>query len=148
VIALDGITDPRNLGAIIRSASAFGAHAVVIPERRSAGMTATAWKTSAGAATRVPVTRATNLTNVLKQAKAQGYYVAGLDGGGDVELPQLDLATEPLILVVGSEGKGISRLVSETCDQIVSIPIDSAMESLNASMAVGIALYDIALKRR
>jgi 23S rRNA (guanosine2251-2'-O)-methyltransferase len=111
-------------------------------------MTATAWKTSAGAATRVPVTRATNLTNVLKHAKAQGYYVAGLDGGGDVELPQLDLATEPLILVVGSEGKGISRLVSETCDQIVSIPIDSAMESLNASMAVGIALYDIALKRR
>jgi 23S rRNA (guanosine2251-2'-O)-methyltransferase len=148
VIALDGITDPRNLGAIIRSASAFGAHAVVIPERRSAGMTATAWKTSAGAATRVPVTRATNLTNVLKHAKAQGYYVAGLDGGGDVELPQLDLATEPLILVGGSEGKGISRLVSETCDQIVSIPIDSAMESLNASMAVGIALYDIALKRR
>lgn len=147
VIALDGITDPRNLGAIIRSASAFGSQAVVIPERRSAGMTATAWKTSAGAATRVPVTRATNLTNVLKQAKQAGYYVVGLDGGGDVDLPGLQLADEPLIVVVGSEGKGISRLVSENCDQIVSIPIDSAMESLNASMAVGIALYEIARKR-
>ncbi|MGO1320908.1 MAG: 23S rRNA (guanosine(2251)-2'-O)-methyltransferase RlmB [Galactobacter sp.] len=148
IIALDGITDPRNLGAIIRSASAFGAQAVMIPERRSAGMTATAWKTSAGAATRIPVTRATNLTTVLKKAKAQGYYVAGLDGGGDVDLPQLELAKEPLIVVVGSEGKGISRLVSENCDQIISIPIDSGMESLNASMAVGITLYDISLKRR
>ncbi|MDR2254942.1 MAG: 23S rRNA (guanosine(2251)-2'-O)-methyltransferase RlmB [Arthrobacter sp.] len=147
VIALDGITDPRNLGAIIRSASAFGAQAVVIPERRAAGVTATAWKTSAGAAARVPVTRATNLNSVLKTAKTQGYYVLGLDGGGDVQLPGLELATEPVIVVVGSEGKGLSRLVSENCDQIVSIPIDSAMESLNASMAVGITLYEISRKR-
>ncbi|WP_394159864.1 23S rRNA (guanosine(2251)-2'-O)-methyltransferase RlmB [Galactobacter valiniphilus] len=147
VIALDGITDPRNLGAIIRSASAFGAQAVVIPERRAAGVTATAWKTSAGAAARVPVTRATNLNSVLKTAKTQGYYVLGLDGGGDVLLPGLELATEPVIVVVGSEGKGLSRLVSENCDQIVSIPIDSAMESLNASMAVGITLYEISRKR-
>lgn len=147
VIALDGITDPRNLGAIIRSASAFGSQAVIVPERRSVGVTATAWKTSAGAAVRVPVARATNLTNVLRQAKQDGYYVIGLDGGGDVELPNMDLATDPLIVVVGAEGKGLSRLVSETCDHIVSIPIDSAMESLNASMAVGITLYDVSQKR-
>jgi len=147
VIALDGITDPRNLGAIIRSASAFGSQALVIPERRAAGVSATAWKTSAGAAARVPVTRATNLTSVLKAAKHEGYYVLGLDGGGDVTLPGLDLAAEPVIVVVGNEGKGLSRLVAENCDQIVSIPIDSTMESLNASMAVGISLYEISRKR-
>lgn len=147
LVALDGITDPRNLGAIIRSASAFGSQAVIVPERRSVGMTATAWKTSAGAAARVPVTRATNLNSVLKHAKTQGYYVVGLDGDGDVSLPGLELATEPLIIVVGSEGKGLSRLVAENCDQIVSIPIDSSMESLNASMAVGIVLYESSRKR-
>ncbi|MDR7292970.1 23S rRNA (guanosine(2251)-2'-O)-methyltransferase RlmB [Pseudoglutamicibacter albus] len=148
VVALDGITDPRNLGAIIRSASAFGAGTIVIPERRTVGVTATAWKTSAGAAARVPVARATNLTQVLRQAKQNGFYVLGLDGGGDVSLPELELADEPLIVVVGNEGKGLSRLVSETCDQIVSIPINAAMESLNASMAAGITLYEIANKRR
>ncbi|RKW69809.1 23S rRNA (guanosine(2251)-2'-O)-methyltransferase RlmB [Galactobacter caseinivorans] len=147
VIALDGITDPRNLGAIIRSASAFGSQALMVPERRAAGVTATAWKTSAGAAARIPVTRASNMTSVIKHAKQMGYYVVGLDGGGDVDLPGLELASEPLIVVVGAEGKGLSRLVAENCDQIVSIPIDSAMESLNASMAVGIALYEISRKR-
>jgi len=146
-VALDGITDPRNLGAIIRAASAFSGHAVIVPERRSVGMTASAWKTSAGAAVRVPVVRATNLTNALKAMKDQGVYVIGLDGDGDVELPGLELATEPLCIVVGSEGKGLSRLVGETCDQIVSIPIDSAMESLNASMAVGITLYEVSRRR-
>jgi 23S rRNA (guanosine2251-2'-O)-methyltransferase len=146
-VALDGITDPRNLGAIIRAASAFSGHAVIVPERRSVGMTASAWKTSAGAAVRVPVVRAPNLTNALKAMKEQGVYVIGLDGDGDVELPGLELATEPLCIVVGSEGKGLSRLVGETCDQIVSIPIDSAMESLNASMAVGITLYEVSRRR-
>lgn len=147
IVALDGITDPRNLGAIIRSVSAFAGDAVVLPERRSTGVTATAWKTSAGAAARVPVAKATNLNRTVEQAKAQGYFVVGLDGGGDVELPGLDLATEPLLIVVGSEGKGLSRLITENCDQIVSIPIDSTMESLNASMAVGIALYEVARRR-
>lgn len=146
-IALDGITDPRNLGAIIRSASAFGAHAVIVPERRSVGMTASAWKTSAGAAARVPVARATNLTAALKSMKQAGVYVIGLDGDGDIDLTGLPLATEPLCIVVGSEGKGLSRLVRETCDQIVSIPIESAMESLNASMAVGITLYEVSRLR-
>ncbi|MGJ9404423.1 23S rRNA (guanosine(2251)-2'-O)-methyltransferase RlmB [Arthrobacter sp. KK5.5] len=146
-VALDGITDPRNLGAIIRSVSAFSGHGVIVPERRSVGLTASAWKTSAGAAVRVPVARATNLTSTIKAMKALGVYVVGLDGDGDVSLPELGLATEPLCIVVGSEGKGLSRLVRETCDQIVSIPIDSGMESLNASMAVGISLYEVSRRR-
>ncbi|QCU78811.1 23S rRNA (guanosine(2251)-2'-O)-methyltransferase RlmB [Citricoccus sp. SGAir0253] len=146
-IALDGITDPRNLGAIIRSASAFSAHGVVVPARRSVGVTATAWKTSAGAAVRVPVAQAGNLNTALQEFKKLGIFVLGLDGGGDRSLPGLPLATEPVCLVVGSEGKGLSRLVREHCDQVVSIPIASDMESLNASMAVGISLYEIAVQR-
>lgn len=146
-VALDGITDPRNLGAIIRSVSAFSGQAVIVPERRSAGVTASAWKTSAGAVARVPVGMATNLTRVLQQLKDQGVFVVGLDGDGHVELPGLELADQPLCIVVGSEGKGLSRLVAENCDQIVSIPIDSAMESLNAAMAVGISLYEVSRLR-
>lgn len=147
LVACDSITDPRNLGAILRASAAFGANGVLIPERRSAGVTATAWKTSAGAAARLPVARAKNLTQAIKDAKSQGYFVLGLDGEGDVDLPGLQLAEEPLIVVVGSEGKGLSRLVRENCDQIVSIPISSSTESLNASMAVGISLYEIATLR-
>jgi 23S rRNA (guanosine2251-2'-O)-methyltransferase len=147
LVALDGITDPRNLGAIIRSVSAFTGNAVIVPERRSVGVTASAWKTSAGAAARVPVTKAANLNRTLEELKGMGYFVVGLDGGGEVSLPGLELATEPLVIVVGSEGKGLSRLVMENCDQIVSIPIDSTMESLNASMAVGITLYEVSRRR-
>ena len=148
IVVLDGVTDPRNLGAVVRSASGFGAHGVVIPERRSAQMTASAWKTSAGAATRVPVARAVNLTRQLKSYQQAGLMVVGLDSEGDVDLPDLDLADGPLVLVVGSEGKGISRLVTETCDQIVSIRMASGLESLNAGVATGIALYAIDQMRR
>ena len=147
VVALDGITDPRNLGAIIRSVAAFGGHGVIVPERRSVGMTASAWKTSAGAAARVPVALAGNLTRTLEDYRKAGYFILGLDMDGDVELPALDLASEPLVIVVGSEGKGLSRLVSETCDQIVSIPMSSAVESLNAGIATGVTLYEIARQR-
>lgn len=147
IVALDGITDTRNLGAIIRSVSAFSGHAVIIPERRSAGVTAAAWKTSAGAAVRVPVAKAPNLNRAIGAFQKMGFFVLGLDGDGDVALPDLTLAQEPVCIVVGSEGKGLSRLVRENCDQIVSIPIDSAMESLNASMAVGISLYEISRQR-
>lgn len=147
LIALDGITDPRNLGAIIRSGSAFDADGVIVPERRSVGVTATAWRTSAGAAARVPVAQAGNLNTTLVELHRAGYFVLGLDGGGDVSLPGLSLATEPLVLVVGAEGKGLSRMVREHCQQIVSIPINSDMESLNASMAVGISLYEISVQR-
>ncbi len=146
-VALDGITDPRNLGAIIRSVAAFGGQAVVVPQRRSVGVTATAWKTSAGAAARVPVAMASNLTNTLKDFKARGVFVLGLDGGGDVSLPELQLASEPVMLVVGSEGKGLSRLVTEQCDAVVSIPIEASTESLNAGIAAAVALYAISQRR-
>lgn len=147
LIALDGITDPRNLGAIIRAGSAFDADGVIVPERRSVGVTATAWRTSAGAAARVPVAQAGNLNTTLTELHKAGYFVLGLDGGGDVSLPGLELATEPLVLVVGAEGKGLSRMVREHCQQVVSIPINSEMESLNASMAVGITLYEVSVGR-
>ncbi len=147
IVALDGITDPRNLGAVVRSAAAFGGHGVVVPERRAAGMTAGAWKTSAGAAARLPVARATNLTRALEQLKAYGCFVVGLDMDGELELPQLAMAHDPLVIVVGSEGKGLSRLVREACDMIVSIPMHAATESLNAGVAAGVALYEVARRR-
>ncbi|MGN6780531.1 MAG: 23S rRNA (guanosine(2251)-2'-O)-methyltransferase RlmB [Marmoricola sp.] len=143
IVALDSVTDPRNLGAVVRSASGFGAHGVLIPERRAAGMTASAWKTSAGAAARVPVAQAVNLVRQLKAYQDAGCMVVGLAADGDVALPDLDLADGPLVIVVGSEGKGLSRLVSETCDQLVSIPMASSLESLNAGVAAGIALYAV-----
>ena len=147
IVALDGITDPRNLGAIIRSVAAFGGHGVVVPERRSVGMTASAWKTSAGAAARVPVAQCSNLTRTLQDYRKAGFFVLGLDMDGDVTLPELALAKEPLVIVVGSEGKGLSRLVRETCDQIVSIPMSSVVESLNAGIATGVTLYEVARRR-
>ncbi|PZU31184.1 MAG: 23S rRNA (guanosine(2251)-2'-O)-methyltransferase RlmB [Microbacterium sp.] len=147
LVALDGVTDPRNLGAIIRSTAAFGGQGLIIPQRRSAGVNSAAWKTSAGAAARIPVAMAPNLTTTLKEFKKQGVFVLGLDGGGDVSLPALELADRPVIIVVGSEGKGLSRLVTETCDQIVSIPISSATESLNAGIAASVALYQVATIR-
>ncbi|MET0724855.1 MAG: 23S rRNA (guanosine(2251)-2'-O)-methyltransferase RlmB [Leifsonia sp.] len=147
LVALDGVTDPRNLGAIIRSTAAFGGHGVIVPQRRSVGMTASAWKTSAGAAARTPVAMASNLTRTLKDLKDAGVFVLGLDGDGDVSLPGLALADRPVVVVVGSEGKGLSRLVTETCDAIVSIPISSATESLNAGIAASVTLYEISKLR-
>ena len=147
LVALDGVTDPRNLGAIVRSVAAFGGQGVIVPQRRSVGMTASAWKTSAGAAARIPVAMASNLTQTLKDLKSRGVFVLGLDGGGDVSLPGLELAKQPLVLVVGSEGKGLSRLVTETCDAVVSIPIESGTESLNAGIAVSVALYEVSKLR-
>ena len=147
IVALDSVTDPRNLGAVVRSAAGFGAHGVLVPERRSAGMTASAWKTSAGAAARLPVAQATNLTRQLKAYQEAGCMVIGLAADGDVSLPDLDLADGPLVVVVGSEGDGLSRLVAETCDQLVSIPMATSLESLNAGVAASVALYAIAQQR-
>ncbi|WP_084125540.1 23S rRNA (guanosine(2251)-2'-O)-methyltransferase RlmB [Demequina sp. NBRC 110054] len=144
IVVLDHIQDPRNLGAILRSAGAFGATGVVIPERRSASVTVAAWKVSAGAAARVPVARATNIARTLEDYKKAGVFAIGLDGGGDVDLHESNLLDGPLAIVVGSEGDGLSRLVSEKCDQIVSIPIAATTESLNASVATSIALYEAA----
>jgi 23S rRNA (guanosine2251-2'-O)-methyltransferase len=148
VVALDSVTDPRNLGAVVRSAAGFGAHGVLVPERRAAGMTASAWKTSAGAAARLPVARAVNLTRQLKAYQQAGCMVVGLAADGDVALPDLELADGPLVVVVGSEGTGLSRLVAETCDQLVSVPMASTLESLNAAVAASIALYAIDQRRR
>nr|WP_218885544.1 23S rRNA (guanosine(2251)-2'-O)-methyltransferase RlmB [Kineococcus aurantiacus] len=147
VVALDGVTDPRNLGAVVRSVAAFGGHGVVVPERRAAGMTASAWKTSAGAAARVPVARAANLNRAIEEYQKAGLFVVGLDADGDVDLPDLQLADGPLVVVVGAEGAGLSRLVREKCDQVVSIPMAGAVESLNAGVAAGIALYEVARHR-
>jgi 23S rRNA (guanosine2251-2'-O)-methyltransferase len=148
ILALDSIQDPRNLGAIMRSAGAFGAAGLVIPERRAAGVTVAAWKVSAGAAARVPVARATNLVRALKDFQDAGFFVVGLDAGGDVALQDSNLLGENIVIVIGSEGSGLSRLVRDTCDQIASIPIHSATESLNASVAASIALYELSRANR
>ena len=148
IVALDGVTDPRNLGAIIRSAGAFGVNGVVMAERRAAAMTASAWKASAGAAARMPVAQVTNLARTIEEAKKLGCFVIGLDGESDESLSGMKVATESLMIVVGSEGKGLSRLVREKCDLVVSIPMNSATESLNASVATSIALFWVDEQRR
>ncbi|MBA3488249.1 MAG: 23S rRNA (guanosine(2251)-2'-O)-methyltransferase RlmB [Longispora sp.] len=147
LVALDGVTDPRNLGAIVRSAAAFGANGVIVPERRAAGMTATAWRTSAGAAARLPISQVTNLTRALKACKEEGYVVVGLDADGEVSLHDLEAAVDPIVIVVGSEGKGLSRLVGESCDLLVSIPMATNIESLNASVAAAVTLAEVARRR-
>jgi 23S rRNA (guanosine2251-2'-O)-methyltransferase len=147
IVALDGVTDPRNLGAIVRSAAAFGAHGVVVPDRRSAGMTAGAWKASAGAAARVPVARVTNLTRQLEAFRRAGFVVVGLAAGGVVDAADLEAAVDPLVLVVGSEDQGLSRLVERSCDVLVRIPMGAGNESLNAGVAAGIVLYEVARRR-
>ncbi len=148
LVAMDHVTDPRNLGAVIRSVAAFGGHGVVIPQRRSASVTAVAWRTSAGTAARLPVARAVNLTRTLKDWQSKGVTVIGLDAEGDVGLDDFAAATGPVVVVVGSEGKGLSRLVRESCDSILSIPMAGPVESLNASVATGVVLAEIARLRR
>ena len=147
-IALDGVTDPQNLGAVIRSAAAFGANGVILPERRSASVTAAAWKVSAGAAAHMPVARVVNLTKAIESLKERGYYSVGLDGGGDALVGETGFETDPLVVVLGSEGNGLSRLVREACDSIAGIPMSNMVESLNASVAAGITLYAVARARR
>lgn len=147
LVALDNISDPRNLGAIVRSVAAFGGHGVLIPQRRSASVTAVAWRTSAGAAARIPVARATNLTRTLKDWADRGLRVIGLDAAGETAVDDLD-GSDPLVVVVGSEGKGLSRLVRQNCDEVVSIPMAGRAESLNASVAAGVVLAEIARQRR
>jgi 23S rRNA (guanosine2251-2'-O)-methyltransferase len=148
VVAMDGVTDPRNLGAVVRSAAAFGAHGVVVPQRRAVGMTASAWRTSAGAAARLRVARAVNLARALASYRDAGLQIVGLAGDGDVDLHDHDGLADPVALVVGAEGTGLSRLVRERCDVVLRIPITRDTESLNVSVAAGIALYQAAAARR
>ena len=145
LVALDGVTDPRNLGAIARSAAAFGADGILIPTRRSVGVTASAWKTSAGALARVPVAQVTNMTRALESLQKSGFTVVGLAADADVDLADLagDVVTDPVVIVIGAEGAGLSRLVGQTCDWRVSIPMVGGVESLNASVAAGIVLQAV-----
>ncbi|THV27543.1 23S rRNA (guanosine(2251)-2'-O)-methyltransferase RlmB [Glycomyces paridis] len=148
LVALDGVTDPRNLGAIIRSTAAFGGHGLIIPSKRAASVTAVAWRTSAGAAARLPVAKVVNLTRTIQACQQAGFMTVALDGGGDVDVYDLPVATDPLLIVVGDEGKGVSRLVAETCDHRVSIPIGGEVESLNASVAASVVLAEVQRQRR
>ena len=146
LVALDGVTDPRNYGAMIRSALALGAHGVVSEERRAAPLSPLALKASAGAALKLPVVKVKNLPRTLKALKEEGLWVYGLDVRGEKAPWELDYA-RPLVLVVGSEGEGMRRLVREPCDELFRIPIREEAESLNASVALGIALYQARLAR-
>jgi 23S rRNA (guanosine2251-2'-O)-methyltransferase len=147
IVALDGVTDPRNLGAVARSVAAFGGHGVLIPARRSARVTAGAWKASAGALARVPVAQVPNLARALAAYQQAGLFVVGLDAGGDTPVAGLSVADAPLVIVVGSEGRGLSRLVAERCDVLARIPMAADTESLNAGVAAGIALHAVAASR-
>ena len=147
IVALDGVTDPRNLGAVARSVAAFGGHGVLVPARRSAGVTAGAWKASAGTLALVRVAQTANLSRALASYQEAGLFVAGLDAGGSADVGELELADSPLVLVVGSEGKGLSRLVAQRCDVLARIPITGRAESLNAGIAAGIALYSVSRLR-
>ena len=150
LVILDGITDTHNVGAIARSAAAFGASGLVLPSRRSAGITASAWKASAGALSRLPVARVTNLRSALEDLHDKGWMSIGLDADADLSFDDIDqdVITDKVALVIGSEGEGISRLVAQTCDFLVRIPMVRDQESLNASVAAGIALNSIYGRRR
>jgi 23S rRNA (guanosine2251-2'-O)-methyltransferase len=147
IVALDSVTDPHNLGAVIRSAAAFGADGVVLPTRRAAGVSAAVWKASAGAAAWLAVARVTNLVRALGQCQDRGCTVVGLDGAGTLNVGDAIDGSQPVVVVVGSEGKGLSRLVRETCDVTARIPIGARTESLNASVAAAIACYEVARAR-
>ena len=142
----DELSDPHNLGAVIRTAECAGAHGVIIPKRRSAGLTAIVAKTSAGAVSYLPVARVPNLTAVLKELKAQGLWVFGGAAEGETSLYGADLKG-PAVLVIGSEGDGMSRLVREQCDFLVSIPMKGRLNSLNASAAAAVMLYEAVRQR-
>lgn len=140
LVILDELEDPHNLGAILRSVDAVGAHGVIIPKRRAVPLTEGVAKASAGAVEHVPVARVGNIVQVMESLKKEGVWIAGATMGG-VEMTKQDL-TGPLALVIGSEGKGLGKLVQESCDFIVSIPMHGAVNSLNASVATGILLYE------
>ena len=146
LVVCDEISDPHNLGAIIRTAYCAGAHGVIIPKRRSAGLTAVVAKTSAGAVAHVPVARVPNITALLKELKEEGVWVFGTAAGGTTDLYHVDLKG-PAAIVIGSEGEGMSRLVEENCDFLVSIPMKGGLNSLNASAAAAVLLYEAVRQR-
>jgi 23S rRNA (guanosine2251-2'-O)-methyltransferase len=145
-LVLDGVEDPRNLGAILRTADAAGVHGVIIPERRAAGLTETVAKAAAGAMEHVPVVKVVNIVNTLDELKKAGVWVAGAEAGGDMVYWKADLA-RPTALVLGGEGRGVRRLVRERCDYLISLPLLGRIGSLNVSVAAGILLYE-AIRQR
>lgn len=147
LLALDGVTDPHNLGACLRTAEAAGVDAVIIPRDRAAGLTPVARKAAAGAAERVPLVAVTNLSRSLAGLREHGYWVAGLAGEGGESLFDIDLCG-PLVLVLGAEGAGLRRLTRERCDRLVNIPMQGVIESLNVSVAAGVCLYEVVRQRR
>lgn len=146
MVILDGIEDPHNLGSVLRSAEVFGATGVIIPKRRAVGVTPTVAKVASGALEHMPVVQVSNVTDTIKALKKEGYWIAGGTGESSVHVMEQSL-TGPLALVIGSEGKGISRLVKEQCDYLVQIPMAGRTGSLNASVATGILLYEVFRQR-
>lgn len=146
-LLLDEIEDPHNLGSILRTVDCAGAHGVVIPKRRSAGLTATVAKTSAGAVEHVPVARVTNLAQTIDELKTRGVWVAGADASAERDVYASDLKL-PLAIVIGNEGKGLGRLVRERCDFLIKLPMFGAINSLNASVAASLMLYEAVRQRR
>jgi 23S rRNA (guanosine2251-2'-O)-methyltransferase len=146
LVILDGVEDPHNLGAILRSAEAAGADGVILPQHRSAALSATVVKASAGAASHIKLARVTNLAQFIESLKKKGFWIAGLDAGSNKPIWEADL-TEPTALILGSEGSGLHRLVKEKCDYVVSLPIRGVVSSYNVSVAAGIALYEVIRQR-
>ena len=147
LLVLDGVTDPQNLGALVRSAHAFGAHGVVLPKDRAAGVTPAVFKAAAGALEHCPVVRVTNLARALEQVKEQGIWTVALAANGDKDLAEVDL-TSPVALVLGSEGSGVRPLVRKTCDYVARIPMGGRVGSLNVAAAGAVALYEVARQRK
>jgi 23S rRNA (guanosine2251-2'-O)-methyltransferase len=146
IIILDEITDPHNLGAIIRTAECAGAHGIIIPKRRSVGLTSVVAKTSAGAVEYLPVAKVTNIPSTIEELKERGIWVYGLDMEGEDEYYNVDI-NGPIAIVIGSEGKGIGRLVKEKCDSLLRIPMKGKVTSLNASVAASIMIYEVLRQR-
>ncbi|MBM6616118.1 23S rRNA (guanosine(2251)-2'-O)-methyltransferase RlmB [Bacillus suaedaesalsae] len=146
-LLLDEIEDPHNLGSILRTADAAGAHGVIIPKRRAVGLTATVAKASTGAIEYIPVVRVTNMARTIEELKERGVWIVGTDASGKLDYRQMD-ATLPLGIVIGSEGKGMSRLVKEKCDFLVQLPMVGKVTSLNASVAGSLLMYEVLRKRQ
>lgn len=146
LVICDGMTDPHNLGAVIRSAEALGAHGVIIPKRRSAGVNATCAKAAAGATEYILISKVSNLSAVVKELKQKGLWVFGTDASANILLKDADFQV-PAAIIIGSEGEGMSRIVKENCDFLIKIPMTGTISSLNASAAAAITLYEVARQR-
>jgi 23S rRNA (guanosine2251-2'-O)-methyltransferase len=147
IVLLDGVEDPHNLGAIVRTSLAAGAHGVVIPERRAAGLTDTVARASAGALSHLPVAKVTNLARTMEELKEAGYWLVGLDEEGDREYTEVDF-TSPMGIVMGGEGRGLHELTRKRCDFVVRLPTVGPVKSLNVSVAAGVVLFEVVRQRK